>query len=107
MAGYCEGCPIPEILEKLDSDDSAGKYWTNDAIREQLRSLIGAMIEAEECPLGPDSYEVDDGDLFIECRHPATNDIDVLSFAIGDQSDSSIVTSIQVHLIGPAHPELA
>ena len=102
--GFCETCPIPFELSKLDVAGNYSAHLSNPEVVDAIKSLYGALGKLGVCANGmPRVEEIHDNSVSIWCDHELTDmskDNFVLS-QLGDaleefDTDSSFVPTITV-----------
>lgn len=102
--GFCEMCPIPFELSKLDVEGNYSAHLSNPEVIDAVKALYGALGKLGVCVNGmPRIEEISDNSVSIWCDHEQADmsrDNFVLS-QLGDaleefNSDSSFVPTITV-----------
>lgn len=93
MTGFCDGCFVPDLLERLKGHPDGGIFWSDPETSKAAAALILSMAKHDECTTGvqldPDNF-MD----FAQCQHPLAIDIGQIASALdgGSTNNDSAVT---------------
>jgi hypothetical protein len=79
MAGFCEGCPVPGILNQLRTGGSItnSEFLRDVPTRKAVVDLVIALANQADCSDGPqiEWYDYEAGKYLLACQHPNAAEI--------------------------------
>ncbi len=75
MPGFCEGCPVPEVLSKAACQDGLNPYWSEPEVHSAAADLMIKLSKMSECVDGPEieGLGMDTEDILVSCSHPESD----------------------------------
>ncbi len=95
MPGFCEGCPVPEVLSKAACQDGLNPYWSEPEVHSAAADLMIKLSKMSECVDGPEieGLGMDTEDILVSCSHPES---DIMS-CLGETLDYLLRYSRQTY----------
>jgi hypothetical protein len=94
--GFCEGCPVPRILDQVVAGDvniCDSKFLKDEKTRQSVADLAIAIASQVECIDGPEHDMFDEVKTVEACQHPYVMEISQIGDVVSASECLTVVIS--------------